>query len=94
MWKKIRKALRRKRLCFKFRLVNSDYSALLGRQVIEVLHELQNRYDFEIANVYLSRFHMSHITIKCDKSDNTDIFADFVSDCGTRIQDCYISRWK
>lgn len=93
MWKKIRKALRRRHLCFRFRLVDSDYSALLGGQVIEALHELQNRYDFEIANVYLSRFHMSHITIKCDKSDSTNIFTDFAYKCRMKIQECCMNRW-
>lgn len=97
MWKKIRKALRRKHLCFRFQLVNFGYARQSytspGGQVIEVLHELQNKYDFEITNVYLSQFHTSRITIKCDKSDGMDIFTDFAYKCRMEIRECCMNRW-
>ncbi len=55
--------------------------------ILQVLLDLQKKYDFEIISVQLREvFHQSKIVIKCKKEDKNKIYMDFSIKLAKKIE--------
>lgn len=55
--------------------------------ILQVLLDLQEKYDFEIISVQLREtFHQSKITIKCKKEDKNKIYMTFCTKLAKNIE--------